>query len=73
MSKFEYEILTGRDQLGVPGGVTWFLASNLENPLGPQLRTILNDLGNQGWVMAGIGDVAFSGRAEIILKRPTAQ
>jgi len=53
----------------VPGGVMWFSSSNMETPLGPQLQNILNDLGGQGWEMAGIGDVAFSGRAEIILKR----
>ena len=69
MSKFQYQILVGRDQLGVPGGVVWFSSSNMETPLGPQLQNILNDLGGQGWEMAGIGDVAFSGRAEIILKR----
>ena len=71
MSKFEYQILTGRDKLGAPGGVVWFRSNNLDEPLGPQLPEILNQLGAEGWEMAGIGDVAFSGRPEIILKRPT--
>jgi len=72
MNKFEYSILTGRDQLGVNGGVVWFLSDNMEKPLGPQLQTILNQLGSEGWEVAGIGDVAYSGRPEILLKRQQA-
>jgi len=69
MAKFQYEILTGREQMGVTGGVVWFLTSNLSEPLGPQLPNILNDLGAKGWELAGTGDVGFTGRIEIILKR----
>jgi len=71
MTKYQYEILTGRDKLDEPGGVVWFLTSNLEESLGPQLPSILNRLGADGWEVAGIGDLAFSKRMEIILKRPT--
>ena len=69
MAKFEYEILTGRDHMSAPGGVTWYLTSNLEDDLGPQLPSILNRLGADGWEVVGIGDLAFSKRTEIILKR----
>ena len=69
MAKYQYEILTGRDQLDVPGGVVWYLTSNMEQNLGPQLPAILNRLGQEGWEVAGIGDLAFSKRSEIILKR----
>jgi len=69
MAKFQYEILTGRDQFDVPGGVVWFLTSNMQESLGPQLPSILNRLGSEGWEVAGIGDIAFSKRSEIILKR----
>ena len=67
--KSSYEILTGRDQLDVPGGVMWYLTSNLDEALGPQLPSILNRLGADGWEVAGIGDLAFSKRPEIILKK----
>lgn len=69
MEKFQYEILTGREQPNAPGGVLWFLTSNMNQSLGAQLPTILNHLGAQGWEMAGIGDVAFTGRPEIVFKR----
>lgn len=69
MAKYEYEILTGRDQMGSDEGVTWYLTSNMGQNLGPQLPTILNQLGANGWEVVGIGDLAFSKRAEIVLKR----
>ena len=69
MAKFQYEILTGRDHMNALGGVTWFLTSNLEEDLGPQLPSILNRLGADGWEVVGVGDLAFSKRTEIILKR----
>ena len=72
MDKFQYEILTGRDQMGIEGGVVWFRTSNMSEPLGPELPMILNELGAEGWELAGTGDVAFSGRVEIILKRRVA-
>ena len=69
MAKFQYEILTGREQMDTPERVTWFLTSNLDENLGPQLPMILNRLGAEGWEVAGIGDIAYSKRAEIILKK----
>jgi hypothetical protein len=70
MAKFQYEILSGRDHMsGVPGGVTWCLTSNMEEDLGPQLASILSRLGADGWEVVGVGDLAFSKRTEIILKR----
>ncbi len=69
MDKFQYDILTGRDEPNAPGGVVWFLMSNLNQPLGPQLLLILNQLGAQGWELAAIGDIAFNGRPEIVMKK----
>jgi len=69
MAKYQYEILSGRDHMSVPGGVTWYLTSNMDQDLGPQLPSILNQLGADGWEVVGIGDLAFSKRMEIILKR----
>ena len=69
MDKFEYQILTGRDRMDIPGGVMWYVTSNMEESLGPALPEILNELGAQGWEMAGIGDIGFNKRSEIILKR----
>ena len=69
MDKFQYDVLTGRDQPNVPGGVVWALTSNMNQPLGFQLPQILNQLGSQGWEMAGIGDLAFGSRVEIVFKR----
>ena len=69
MDKFEYQILTGRDRMDIPGGVMWYVTSNMEESLGPELPVILNELGAQGWEMAGIGDIGFNKRSEIILKR----
>ncbi len=69
MDRFEYEILTGRDRLDVPGGVMWYATSKMEKELGPQLPEILNRLGAEGWEVTGIGDVGYSRRSEIVLKR----
>ena len=69
MDKFQYDILTGRDEPNAPGGVVWFITSNMNQQLGPLLPVILNQLGAQGWEVAAIGDIAFTGRPEIILKK----
>jgi hypothetical protein len=69
MDKFQYDILTGREELNAPGGVVWSITSNMNQALGPLLPVILNQLGAQGWEVAAIGDIAFTGRPEIILKR----
>jgi hypothetical protein len=69
MERFEYNILVSKDQLGVPGDVNWFLANNLNQPIGFNLPMILNTLGNQGWEVIALGDIGFSPRADIILKR----
>jgi hypothetical protein len=71
MDRFQYQILTGRDQMNVPGGVVWFVTSNLNEALGHQLPEILNELGSQGWELAGTADVGFTGRVELIMKRRT--
>jgi hypothetical protein len=67
MKKYQYLILIGRDAAGAPGGVVWF--SNGATPLGPQLPEVLNRLGQEGWEAVAIGDLAFNGRPEILLKR----
>ena len=67
MAHFQYQILVGKDQANVPGSMVWFL--NGSQQLGPELPQILNQLGKQGWEVAGIGDLGFGGRAEIVLKR----
>jgi hypothetical protein len=67
MAQFQYQILVGKDESNVRSGVVWFL--NGIQDLGPHLPQILNELGNQGWEVAGIGDLGFGGRAEIVLKR----
>jgi hypothetical protein len=69
MDRFQYDILTGHDEPNAPGGVVWFLTSNMNQPLGPQLPLILNQLGAQGWELAAIGDIAFTGRPEIVMKK----
>jgi hypothetical protein len=46
-----------------------FLTSNMDANLGPQLPSILNGLGADGWEVVGIADIAFSKRSEIILKK----
>jgi hypothetical protein len=69
MPQFQYQILVGRSQANVPGGVLWFLNGNQQ--LGPNLLQILNQLGNQGWEVVGIGDLGFDARAEIVLRQST--
>ena len=70
MPQFQYQILVGRDDPAHPGTVIWFL-TNAQNTqqVGPNLPVILNQLGNQGWDIAGIGDVGLTPRSEIILKK----
>ena len=69
MDKFEYQILSGRDQLDVPGGVVWYATSDLNESLGSDVAAVLNKLGADGWQMTGIGDIGFSKRTEIVLMR----
>lgn len=69
MAAFEYEILVGKDEPGVPGGVLWFLASDMRVPLTASLPAILNTLGAEGWEVVAIGDIGFDARTEILLKR----
>jgi hypothetical protein len=68
MAKFEYELLIGKDDSSVDSGVLWYLASS-PKLLGANLLEILNQLGSEGWEVAGIGDLMFDTRTEIILKR----
>jgi hypothetical protein len=72
MEKFEYRILIAADKFDTTGGVIWFADSNMEESLGSRLSTILNDLGAEGWEVSGIGDIGFSKRPEVILKRRAA-
>ena len=69
MTKFEYEILVGRRDEQVSSGVIWYRSSDLSTSLGPNLPKILNDMGQLGWDIAGMGDLGFDQTAEIILKR----
>lgn len=68
MTMYEYAILIGRDQAGAVGGVTWYL-NGIDHPLGNELPTILNGLGDEGWRVVGVGDLGFDARTEIILQR----
>jgi hypothetical protein len=67
--KFEYEILIGRNEATAAGGVVWYLASDMRKSVGDHLPDILNVLGKEGWEVAGMGDIGFDARTEIILKR----
>ncbi|MDZ7995983.1 MAG: hypothetical protein RM022_017265 [Nostoc sp. EfeVER01] len=69
MERFEYNILVCQGQPGTLGGVNWFLASNLNQSLGFDSLMILNRLGNEGWEVVALGDIGFSPRPDIILKR----
>ncbi|HEX6107410.1 MAG TPA: hypothetical protein VFZ26_17610 [Gemmatimonadales bacterium] len=71
MATYEYAVLIGRDQAGTVGGVTWYLNA-VANPLGAGLTDILNQLGREGWQVAGLGDLGFDARTEIILMRERA-
>jgi hypothetical protein len=48
--------------------VTWYL-NGIGHPLGEELVAILNGLGGEGWKVAGLGDLGFDARTEIILTR----
>ncbi len=69
MKKFEYEILVGRGEPAVSAGVIWFRSSDFSESLGPNLPQILNEMGQEGWEVVGIGDIGFDAKTEIILKR----
>ena len=69
MEKFAYEILVGQDHAAAPGGIVWYRSSDMNQPAGPQLPVILNQMGSEGWEVCGVGDVGFSSRTEIILKK----
>jgi hypothetical protein len=68
MTEYEYAILIGRDQAGNVGGVTWYL-NGITNPVGEDLHAILNRMGGEGWRVAGLGDLGFDARTEVILMR----
>jgi hypothetical protein len=68
MATFEYKVLIGRDAAGGTGGVTWYL-DGIDQPLGSELPSILNRLGADGWRVAGVGDLGYDVRTEIILMR----
>ena len=67
MATFSYDILVGK---GIPAspGVTWFLASNMNQNLGPDLPLILNQLGQRGWEVVAVGNIGFDPGNEILLK-----
>lgn len=70
MPQYQYQILTGRDDPSRPGIVLWTLNGPIgAQEVGPNLPLVLNELGSQGWDIAAMGDVAFSPRPEIILKK----
>lgn len=68
MTSYEFAVLVGRDQAGNVGGVTWYL-NGIDHPMGGELPAILNQLGGEGWQVAGLGDLGFDARTEIILMR----
>ena len=55
--------------MDVPGGVNWFVTTNMNESLGSDVSAILNKLGAEGWEMTGIGDIGFNKRSEIVLMR----
>jgi hypothetical protein len=68
MTTYEFAVLIGRNQAGTVGGVTWYLNA-VAHPLGADLTETLNQLGRDGWRIAGLGDLGFDARTEIILMR----
>ena len=68
MATYEYKMLIGRDAAGGAGGVAWYLDGNGQ-PFGAELPPILNRLGAGGWRVAGLGDLGYEVRTEIILTR----
>jgi len=68
MDKFEYIVLTSREQ---PNGPVLWTLNGPQGPqdVGPNLPQVLNQLGSQGWEVAALGDVVGGSRDEIILKR----
>jgi hypothetical protein len=51
--------------------VSWYL-DGIGQPLGSELPVILNQLGAEGWRVAGLGDLGYDVRTEIILMREKA-
>jgi hypothetical protein len=68
MTTYEYAILIGREQAGSVGGVTWYM-NGIGNPLSEELVAFLNRLGGEGWKVAGLGNLGFDARTEVILTR----
>ena len=68
MATYEYKILIGRDAAGGAGGVAWYL-DGIGQPLGTDLPATLNRLGAEGWRVAGLGELGYDMRTEIILMR----
>lgn len=67
---FQYEILVARSNPAAPSGIVWHLGSTMVAQ-GPNLIQILNQLGQRGWEVVGIGNLGFDMGNEIILKKQT--
>jgi hypothetical protein len=67
MKKFEYLILVAEAESSLQSGVVWQASTG--KALGPNLPSILNDLGQDGWEVVAAADLVFGPRADIILKR----
>lgn len=68
MERYVYNVLIGKDDPDVPGGVMWYLASSKEE-VGPHIYDILNKLGGQGWEVIAVANIGFGAREDIILKK----
>ena len=68
MVTYQYEVLFMREAPNQP--TLWFLSGNPTASLGPNLVAILNQLGQQGWRVVGMGDFGNSPRSEILIARP---
>ncbi len=71
MRRFDYEILVPFNDVSSQTGVGYIVSStDLKFP-GKGLLTYLKEAGALGWEIVAIGDLGFSGRNEIVLKRET--
>lgn len=72
MAAFQYQILIGQDISppfrGQPSTVHWFISTTGED-CGSNLPALLNKLGAEGWEVVGIGDLGYTTRNEILLKK----
>ena len=69
MATFRYDILVRRTK---NNKVHWYLASNPNKSLGPNVLKLLNAVGAKGWEVVGTGDFGADSRSEIILKQQTS-